>query len=186
MQGDGDNGPVVAWFGPAFEQLHPWLQQLHRRGGRLQGEVLLAFGGGLAGVFGRRLARRLGIPDDAGRHVLDVDISHDGASLLWDRRFNARTRMASVFHPVGAWPEGYWIERTGPVEMHLGVEIVDGGWCWRLRRLRVHGVPVPLWSLPRPDAGKRIVDGRYRFFVGFSLPGLGAVLSYGGDLTPVA
>lgn len=181
-----DDGPVAAWFGPAFERLHPWLQQLHREGGRLGGDVHIAFGRGLAGLFGRRLARRLGIPDDAGRHVLDVDISHDHAVLHWDRRFNGKQRMASVFEPVGTWPDGYWIERTGPLALHLGVDVVDGAWCWRLRAVRAFGLPVPLWSLPRQDAGKRIVDGRYRFFVAFSLPVLGTVLSYGGDLTPMA
>ena len=125
MSREFSESPVAAWFGPAFDRLHPWLQQLHRQGGRLAGDVHISFGRGLAGLFGRRLARRLGIPDDAGRHVLDVDISHDHVALLWDRRFNGRTRVASVFRPVGAWPDGYWIEHIGPLELHLGVDVVD-------------------------------------------------------------
>ena len=177
---------VSRWFGPAFSQLDPLLQDLHRHGGRLHGDVDIDFGRGLAGLFGRRLARKLGIPVDAGKHRLAVDISHDPTTLYWDRCFDGATRMASVFQPVGHWPDGFWIERTGAVQFHLGVDIDDGGWTWRLRSARVFGLPMPRWLLPRSEAGKKIVDGKYRFFVGFSLPLLGPVLSYGGDLSAQA
>lgn len=183
---DFSGHPVVDWLGPQFARLHPLLQTLHREGGVLSGPVVIAFGTGLAGVIGRRLARRLGIPDRAGAHTLRVDISHDPGNLYWDRCFDAGTRMASVFVPFGTWPDGGWRERTGPVELWLGVDIDDGGWTWRLRGARAFGLPLPRWLLPRSQAGKRIVDGRYRFFVSFALPGLGTVLSYGGDLLPVA
>ncbi len=173
---------VSRWFGPAFDQLDPLLQDLHRHGGQLRGEVELSFGNGLAGFLGRRLARKFGLPTQPGSHRLIVDISHDPSTLYWDRCFDGDQRVASVFQPVGHWPDGVWIERTGAIELHLGVEIVNGGWFWRLRSARLGRLPVPRWLLPRSDAGKTIVDGHYRFFVTFSLPVLGCLLRYGGDL----
>jgi len=175
--------PVSDWLGAQFALLHPQLQSLHRDGGVLHGAVDIVFGRSLAGVFGRRLARRLGIPDTAGTHALEVDISHDGAALYWDRRFDQGSRMASVFRPVGHWPEGYWLEQTGPIELRLSVDVLDGGWYWRLLGAKFRGIPLPLWLLPQSKAYKRIENGSYRFQVGFSLPLFGLVLSYGGLLT---
>lgn len=174
---------VSRWFGPAFDQLDPLLQDLHRHGGRLEGDIELSFGRGLAGLLGRRLARKMGLPTQPGNHRLAVDISHDPSTLYWDRCFDGGQRMASVFQPAGHWPDGFWIERTGAIELRLGVELVNGGWFWRLRSARIGRLPVPRWGLPRSEAGKIVVDGRYRFFVAFSLPLLGRLLCYGGDLS---
>ena len=82
----------------------------------------------------------------------------------------------------GVWPDGYWRERTGPLELHLTVDVVDGGWQWRALRARFHGLRLPLWLLPSSRAGKRIEDGKYVFHVEFGLPLLGRILSYGGKL----
>lgn len=42
---------------------------------------------------------------------------------------------------------------------------------------------IPLWLLPRTTAYKRIENDRYHFYVGFSLPLLGTLLSYSGNLS---
>jgi hypothetical protein len=176
------NGIVTTWFGDGFARLHPLLQALHRNGGRLGGEVTLYFGKGLAGLFGRRLARSLGVPDVAGTHRLDVQISHDERAMSWDRCFDRRYRLHSSFCPEGRWPDGRWIEKTGAIELALTVDVIEGGWHWRVVGARLHGLPLPLWLVPRSHASKRIEEGRYRFFVGFSLPLVGPILSYGGLL----
>lgn len=178
---DGANA-VTQWFGDGFARLHPVLQALHRSSGRLSGQVSLQFGAGLAGVLGRRLTRRLGIPESAGAHQLDVTIGHDATTLQWDRCFDGVHHLRSSFRPKGRWPDGHWIESTGPLELELAVDVVEGGWHWRAIGLRLHGVRVPLWLIPRSSAYKRIEDGAYRFFVGFSLPLLGQVFSYSGLL----
>lgn len=175
-------GDVIAWFGPAFAQLHPLLQALHRNGGTLRGEVELGYGRGLGAALGRRLALKLGLPKAPGIHGFQVRISHRDGALYWEREFADGGRMVSVFRPVGCWPRGYWEESTGPLRLRLGVEVKEGGWCWRPRRALLGRLPVPLWLLPRSRAYKRIEDGRYRFYVGFTLPLLGTVLSYSGAL----
>jgi hypothetical protein len=173
---------VTRWFGPQFGRLHPLLQELHRRGGTLHGTVEVDFGRGVAGWVGRRLARRLGIPAQAGQVALQVDIRHENGELYWRRRFGAGGEMLSIFRPVGAWPEGYWIERTGFLELKLTVDVIEGGWYWRALGVRAGGLPVALWLVPGSRAFKRIENGKYFFGVRLVLPLLGDVLRYGGAL----
>lgn len=173
---------VTRWFGAKFSELHPLLQSLHRQGGRLQGEVTLGFGRGPAGWFGRRLAARLGLPQQPNRMPFEVQIGHASQRLSWDRWFDGRVRMHSLFQPVGCWPTGYWVESTGLLRLCLTVDVIDGGWYWRCLGVRVMGLRLPAWLFPRSRAYKRIEDGRYRFHVGFALPLLGTLLWYEGLL----
>ncbi|AVP95807.1 hypothetical protein C7S18_00705 [Ahniella affigens] len=176
---------VVDWFGPHFTSLHPLLQDLHRHGGQLQGQVDLEFGSGLAGLIGRRLARKLGLPTTAGPVPLRVIISHQEGALHWSRRFEGLPPMHSVFEPHGHFPEGHWLEQTGPLRLCLGVDIEGGGWRWVPRRVAYHGIRLPLALFPTSEAGKRIVNDEYEFSVRFSLPGFGLLLRYGGCLQPL-
>jgi hypothetical protein len=173
---------VVEWFGPQFPRLDPLLQQLHRRGGLLTGEVRIDRGHGLADWIGGRLLRRLGLPPQLERSGFGVQISHGGGVLHWNRRFGHGNRLCSQFRPVGSWPGGYWIERIGRLELRLTVDVVEGGWYWRCLGVRLAGVPLPLWLFPRTTAYKRVEQGRYRFGVRFELPLLGTVLGYSGLL----
>ncbi|SMC29782.1 protein of unknown function [Andreprevotia lacus DSM 23236] len=175
---------VSDWFGPRFDALHPQLQQLHLHGGQLDGTVTMRFGSGLAGLIGKRLARKLGAPTQAGEHAFHVDIRHGDRKLHWDRRFDNAHWMHSTFEPVGRYPEGCWLEQTGPLKLRLTVDVIDGGWHWRKLGVRVGGIPLPNWLFPHSTAWKRIEDGQYRFYVAFSLPVFGLLLAYGGQLQP--
>ena len=64
-----DSNTVTAWFGEMFFELHPGLQSLHRHGGVLKGKIQLNFGKGLAGVLGKRIARKLGVPLQPGARI---------------------------------------------------------------------------------------------------------------------
>lgn len=173
---------VTRWFGPAFGQLHPLLQSLHRHGGELHGPIAIRFGRGVAGIAGRRLAQTLGIPTDANAHRMRVSIYHRDGNLHWDRRFDDGKRFASTFRPSGRWPDGSWHEETGAIALRLQVDVHDGGWQWRCIGACFGRWRIPLWLLPSTHAGKRIEDGRYRFEVSIRLPLLGEVLGYGGLL----
>lgn len=173
---------VESWFGEGFIGLHPLLQRLHRQGGVLEGEVELATGAGLAGWLGRRLAGKLGIPLGARRVPLRVDIHCDESGLHWNRRFAGSATLVSLFRPVGRWPDGHWEECTGALRLALQVDTRDGGWRWVPIAAWVRGIRIPLALLPRTAAYKRIEGGRYHFYVGFSLPGLGELFSYSGGL----
>lgn len=174
--------PSSRWFGEHFNELHPLLQAIHTDGGTLAGPVSITLGRGLAGLVGRRLASKLGIPVDAGEHSLQVTISNQADGLHWDRCFDGKQWMRSLFQPVGQWPEGYWVESTGPIRLSLTVDIRQGGWYWQFIKGQLGIIPLPRWLLPQTTAYKRIENGRYRFYVGISVPMLGTVLSYSGLL----
>lgn len=176
---------AAQWFGPAFDTLHPALQQVHRHGGHLHGPVTVTLGRGLAGWVGARLARRLGVPLPHPANTLTVHIASDAAGLHWNRCFNGRTVFHSRFTPTGTYPSGQWIERSGALRLGLSVDVIDQAWHWRTRRAWLGPVRLPLWLLPRTVAGKAFSDGRYRFFVRVSLPMLGDVLGYAGSLEAV-
>lgn len=177
---------ATQWFGPDFDRLHPLLQALHRDGGTLGGQIALSTGTGLAGAIGRRLARKLGIPIDRPRRGFRIDIVHDQQQMQWRRRFDDGSELISIFRPVGRYPDGHWLESTGPARMRLGVDLDGGGWRWRLLGVDVRGLRLPLFLFPRTDAYKRIEPGgegeRYRFAVAFSLFPFGELLRYEGAL----
>lgn len=173
-----DSTPISteAWFGPAFLQLHPLIQRLHVHGGVLAGSVGPQFGSGLAGLIGKRVARRLGFAPGAPFHQLQVSIRSAADGLHWDRTIDGQT-FASTFTPVGRYPAGHWIETNGAISLCLGVAIIDGGWHWQQRSARLLS--------PRVSAFKEVRDGRYYFHVAIALPLVGTVLSYGGLLDAV-
>ena len=173
---------VERWFGAGFTQLHPLLQKLHQQGGKLHGDVDLQFGRGLAGVIGVRLATRLGVPTKQARVKFQVNIHDSDNTLHWNRYFADSAVLYSRFQPSGSWPHGHWLESTGAVKLALAVDVIEGGWYWRPLKAWLHGVRIPLWLLPHTEAYKRIEEGRYQFYVGFSLPLLGNLFSYSGAL----
>lgn len=177
---------VGSWFGDAFAELHPQLQALHERGGTLRGDVDVAFGDGIAGMLGRRIARRLGVPTTAGVHRLAVEIHSDDRALHWNRTFDDRDVFRSEFVPVGRYPSGLWTERSGAFDLALGVDVIDGGWHWRHRGTRFRGIRVPKLLHPVTSASKRVDGGRYRFAVEVRQPLLGKLFAYAGTLALVA
>jgi hypothetical protein len=179
------NSNVQQWFGPKFSELHPLLQKVHLHGAQLGGVVDIHIPKGIAGAIGRRLATKLGVPVVGGQHQLTVTISHRADGMHWDRCFDGANYMRSIFRPVGTWPEGYWLEDTGPLKMRLTVDIKEGGWYWKCVEIRIFGLLLPLWLFPNSKAFKAIEDDRYKFYVGFSLPLIGTFLAYSGSLSQV-
>ena len=180
------SSPVSAWFGSEFVKLHPLLQALHLHGGQLEGDVHINYGRGLAGWLGRRLAIKLGLPSGVAQTHLQVNISHRDGVLHWDRRFGCVEgtdhSMQSRFEPVGHWPDGYWLERTGALHIELGVAVINGAWHWQPRAFKLFGVPLPSVFMVSSRASKRVEAGWYVFEVHMSVPLLGMLLRYSGQL----
>ena len=174
--------PSEHWFGDHFSVLHPLLQQLHREGGRLVGEVdYVLAGAGVAAWFAQRIARGINLPAKSGRYLFAVDVSHTHDALVWTREFDGMPTV-SHFRPAGNYPDGHWCERFGALEARLGVAIDEGGWRWLVRSICWHGVPVPLWCVPQSNAAKRITPAGYEFKVELVMPWLGSLIRYQGIL----
>lgn len=172
---------VKNWLGEQFKNLHPLLQKLHLTGGQLSGDVHISFGTGIAGAIGRKLAKKMHFPGP-GTHQLKINISHSLHGLAWERSFNSQAPVTSLFKPIGNIDSGYWIESTGPLEMKLTVDIINGGWFWRCLSVNFLGIPIPKWLIPHTNAYKTIDNDLYRFHVELSLPLIGPLVSYQGLL----
>lgn len=170
------------WLGEKFLELHPLLQDLHRRPGLLSGQVEVSFGPGLAGVIGRRTAARLGVPSSAGQHRLEVSIYSENGVLHWLRSFNGLSQLHSEFRPVGRYPTGHWVERSGLLTLILGVDVLSGAWHWVHKGTRLLGIPLPQALVPTTLASKSIDQGLYRFSVQVRAPVLGKLFAYSGAL----
>ena len=182
---DAGTNAAVDWFGADFARLHPSLQGLHREGGKLRGKVAITAGRGVAGVLGRRIARRLGIPTGEPLSDFEVRISHDAQTMRWERHFGTGRTLLSVFRPVGQYPGGYWLEDTVAVRLKLTVDLRDGGWYWRLQGASLRGMPLPLWLFRGTEAYKSVdAEGGYRFAVAFAMFPFGVLLRYEGVLWP--
>lgn len=173
---------VEIWFGDKFTELHPLLQKLHRNGGVLSGTVNVEFGSGLAGLFGNRLAGKLGVPVQPGCHDMTVKIESRNDGLLWSRDFGNGNEMVSIFKPEGSYPEGFWVESSGFIRLMLGVDMRDGGWYWVQRGAKIGSINLPLWLMPRSHAYKCISEDKYKFSVTLKLPIFGLAFSYSGML----
>ena len=172
---------VENWFGEEFSNLHPLIQRLHINGGTLSGDIQLTYGTGLAGLVGKRLGVKLGLPETNGEHNLTVDISHNNGQLVWSRDFSGQ-QIISTFTPSGRHPDGYWIEKTGSIELHLGVDVKEGGWFWVQRKMLWMGIQIPRLLYPKTTAYKKVVNGKYEFGVELSYRFFGTFVSYNGLL----
>jgi len=174
---------VKKWFGSAFDQLHPDLQTFHINGGTLTGFVSLKYGKGFAGFIGRKLGKKLGLPND-GNHPFTVSTSWQDNSLHWDRTFNNTTRLHSIFVPFGTMKNGYWLEKKEIITLKLTVEIIDSNWHWKTIGFYVGRIPLPQFIFPTLEAYKKVDNSKYKFYVSFSYPLIGQILRYEGDLNP--
>jgi len=171
------------WFKGEFNELDPLLRKLHIHGGELAGPVDINIATGVAGIIGKQIAVKLGIPINKGEHTLRVSITHKDDGLHWDRCFDKDKLFKSTFTPTGTIGNGYWIESTGSIHLRLTVDIKNGGWYWRTLQAKLKGFPLPLWLFPKTTAYKVIENNLYRFYVGISLPVFGEVISYSGLLS---
>jgi hypothetical protein len=173
---------VKNWFADHFGALQPELQRLHIAGGVLTGDITVRTGTGFAGFLGRRLAQKLGIPVNAPSASISVDIRSTDTVLVWSRAFNNGHTFVSKFEPHGQWPDGYWLERSGKVQIALRVDVRDQAWHWHPIKAWLFGIRIPLRLFPRTTAYKRFEGGLYQFHVSFALPLLGVLLAYQGNL----
>jgi hypothetical protein len=102
---------------------------------------------------------------------------------VWRRQFNDGKVFISRFEPIGNYPDGHWIERSGTLQLQLGVRIHEGAWHWEQQQLCWRGWILPARCMPRTTASKSVSDGHYIFSVAIAFPWFGTVLAYRGVLT---
>lgn len=160
----------------AFSTLPQRVQALHREQG------MRTYAGGAevesaTGYLARLCAWAAGLPLRGGVLPVRVTIESDESGERWQREFGAQ-RMSSRF-----WADcGLLHERIGPVTFAFELRADNGALLWRVRRVRVFGLPLPLRWFAGVTAQEREGDGRYRFDVRAALPVAGLLVHYRGWL----
>ncbi|QJE74339.1 DUF4166 domain-containing protein [Aerophototrophica crusticola] len=172
-------------LGPDAARLPPTLRRAHATPGRHRFT-------GLAQVERRKgplpwlLCALLRLPEP-GRDVPVTLVFDNGAgSDHWDRRF-ARRRYHSRFKAGDGRDAGLLVEHMGPLRFRFRPRLDgDGMLHLTLESMSVLGLPLPRPLVPHCPAREwQDHEGRFRFDIPVTLPGLGFVIRYGGVLEPV-
>jgi hypothetical protein len=160
-----------------FDSLHPTLRRFlgAAGGGRASGRLQVTrFGGRLRNLA----ATLLGIPP-AGAYPMRLDVLPHGERQRWVRCFDChvlKTRQSEC--------RGLLVEASGPASLGFELTVQEGALLFRPRRAWVFGLRVPLWLAPHIEADNWPNEaGGWRVRVHFSVPLLGPVAEYAGDVT---
>lgn len=167
-------------LGAQFDTLAPSLQALHVRDGRhrYHGKVEVERG---AGLLSRLCAWATKLPR-AGRGPIMVEILAEAGRERWTRVFAGRAMRSRLWSH-----DGLLCERLGPVKLGFRLSIeavahVGPSIHWRLERVRVLAVPLPVRWFTGVHAREYESKGRYHFDVAANLPMAGLLVHYKGWL----
>lgn len=121
-----------------------------------------------------------GLPPAGPGQALTVTFEPREGREIWTRAFGT-----AIFRTVQFEDNGVLHERAGPATFRFALRATEGALSLRLIAMRVFGIPVPPFLLPRVATEEREVAGRYRFRVESSLPIAGFLVRYAGSLTRV-
>ncbi|MGB8645853.1 MAG: DUF4166 domain-containing protein [Anaerolineae bacterium] len=170
-------------LGPAWEQVDRTVRRAHLSGRVLRAQGVFAIKHG-ARPPARLIARLLLLPAESDSAPIHLEVTREGPGEHWSRTLGGR-RMVTTQQ---ASADGLLVERLGILEFHLRLGVVAGAItysqekaCLRLGRWLV---PLARWLAPAVSAREAAVrrEGAVQVHVVITLPVVGPLLSYGGEL----
>lgn len=164
-------------MGAAFEALPAPVREMHR---------LIGDGGAVGTATVRRgrnplawlIATIFGFPP-VGEHDLHVHFAEQGGVERWTRDFGGH-RFSSELSEAG----GLVVERFGPMRFYFALPADATGLDMVLRKWTLLGLRMPLALAPKSPAREWAEDEAFCFEVPISLPLIGLVVHYQGQLRP--
>jgi hypothetical protein len=177
--GMADVGPLYRRvLGDWFAELHPTLRRFHSsaEGGAGRGRFRVTRS---ARWPGRLLASLLRLLPAQESVEVRLKVSPRGAGERWERVFGDSSLVTFQSARVGLL-----IEEAGPLHFGFAVEVVQGGMRFRARRVWLFGLPLPGWCSPSVDAVVVPNERGWAVTVRLTLPLLGPLLGYEGEVVP--
>ncbi len=134
-------------------------------------------------ALGRLIARAFSFPTKARTCPVSVRFDPDETGELWTRDFGGQI-MVSHQSFGKTRDQHHMVERFGPVAVALALVVKEGKLHFIPRHIRLFGLNLPGWMLPKGDSYETEIDGRFRFHVEIRVPVLGRLVRYQGWLTP--
>ena len=163
-------------LGQDMERLPPILRQAHDADDRRLwvGTAVVTRS---ANPIARLLCRMMKLPSPGDDVPVTILFERTGTAERWSRTFAGRRYRSSL-----AERNGLMIERMGPATNIFQISIIAGLLHLDLVGFRFLGIPFPRWARPRCHAREREEAGHYVFDVPVSLPWLGHVIRYTGQM----
>lgn len=135
-------------------------------------------------TIGARVLRRLlRLPEPGSSATLRFSLTADSDGEQWTRFFASRRMQSRLDRsPLG---QGWLRERLGASTLHFELVTTPIGVDWRIRAMRIGGLPVPHLWLRGIVASSGERDGRYHFRTAARLPLVGLLVAYEGWLERV-
>ncbi|MGI3183672.1 DUF4166 domain-containing protein [Nioella aestuarii] len=78
------------------------------------------------------------------------------------------------------------LERFGPIRLRMSLRMTNGRLHYDITKMHVLGLPMPRWLTPRSETSEyQTEDGKFGFDVSASLPLVGLLIRYSGQLRPL-
>lgn len=163
-------------LGSEWNALDGPVRRVHGNASRLcaRGEADV---GGAANWAARLLRRMLGLPGPGIRRPIEFSIERNGSREVWKRNFSG-SHMRSVLDCV----DGRLCERLGPMAFLFELRRDCSAIEWKLRGIRLLGMPLPRRMSGNVLSRSGSRDGRYAFEVDVQMPLIGTLVSYRGWL----
>ncbi len=170
-------------LGTAFEALPDRVRALHQPTETREwtGHARVRRG---TGWGANAIARLLGFPGGADRVPVSVVLSPRQGGELWTRNFGG-SNFSSIQECGTGRNDHLLIERFGPVSVALALVLAEDRLFLVPRSWSFLGIPLPRLLLPDGTSFETEVDGKFRFDVEISMPLLGLIVAYKGDLTEI-
>lgn len=165
-------------LGEDFARLPPVLQRFHSLTGRgcATGTVAVEHG---AGVLRHSAATILRLPYEGQKVRLRLEVIPQGSSELWIRHFDHQ-RLETL-----QWQEGpYLVEKAGPLCLAFQLVADADGLTFRLRHSQARGIRLARGLPMLVHAQARGAEEHWRIAVTISVPLLGEVTTYRGEVFP--
>jgi len=102
---------------------------------------------------------------------------HFPDQIVWSRSFDGK-----VFESTFKRDEDFLVEQMGPLSLYLQPMCEGGRLVYRLIATQIGPVALPRVLAPTMNAWESEKDGKYQFEVAVSLPFLGQMIRYSGQL----
>ncbi len=132
-------------------------------------------------VLARLLARLLSLPPECGDGKIQLVMRRRGELETWVRTIAGRRFVSTLRHSG----PGQVTESMGPVDFDFALRPGATELAMSLRAVRVFGWSLPRRLCPRITARESVAEGRFRFDIVTSLPGIGPIVAYGGTLAAI-
>lgn len=167
-------------IGPSFDDLPVRVRDLRDVRGKAVWRGRADVERGTA-LFVRLVATLAALPHSAREVPLTVTFTHDDAGEGWHRDFGGH-----IFQTHQRAGDGVILERIGPATVALKPLAERDSLSLSVTALRVFGIPVPGFLLPRVRTREWEAEDCYRFEVEARLPVGGLLIRYSGWLAPTA